>query len=825
MMLLVNLNGKWKMKMTDENEWIDALVPGSVYADLLSDGLIEDPFYRDNEYKALALSSNDYEYERFFTIKSDDLKHDRVILLCEGLDTLCEIFVNGKSVISANNMHRTYQADIKNGLHEGENIIRALFKSPVEYVLKKQSENPLVNCDDAVAGISHLRKAHCMFGWDWGPKLPDMGIWRNISIRGYDTAKIDDVYITQHHEPSKVSLDIRIGAQHWNKRALNAAALIQSPNGEIIEAKIELRDHEEGHIFMDIDNPLLWWPNNLGDHPLYHVKVTLSDKETGTTLDDASLKIGLRTLTVKREKDEWGESFCFVVNGLPVFAMGADYIPEDNILNRCSRNRTEVLLKSCVKANFNAIRVWGGGFYPEDYFYDLCDEYGLIVWQDLMYACGVYELSDDFRENITQETIDNMKRLRHHPSLGLWCGNNEQEWGWANGNWSEKCLPKLKTDYLKMYEMLLPEISEKYDPNTFYWCASPSSGGSFDDPNEQNRGDMHYWEVWSDRKPFTAYRGTFPRFMSEFGIQSFPCEKTVEAFTLPEDRNIFSYVMESHQKNNSGNEKILYYISQNYKYPKDFSALLYVSQLIQAEGLKYGVEHWRRNRGRCMGAIYWQLNDCWPVASWSSIDYFGRWKALHYVAKKFFAPVLTSACEEGTKVSLHVSNETMGSVSGKLTWKLIDTQSEILEQGGMNVVIDAFSSKECECLDFSDKLDTEQKRRNVYLEYAFSQTTGEVTSGTVLFVKSKHFAFSDPKISFNVQEESDTFELDVLSETFARFVELNLKDADAIFSDNYFDLSGGTPKHIVIFKQDISRNITLEELKNNLVIRSLFDTF
>jgi beta-mannosidase len=821
-MLLLDLNGKWLMKRTDESSWLDAVVPGSVYNDLLQAGRIDDPFYRDNEYKTLELSNYDYEYKRSFTVDSAVLSHDKVLLLCEGLDTLCDIFINDKKLISTDNMHRTYEVDIKSFLFEGENSIYVLFKSPVQHVLRKQKEYPLQNVDDAVPGISHLRKAHCMFGWDWGPKLPDMGVWRNISIRGYDLGRLEDVYITQNHGENKVNLDVRVRLQKYDASPLELLLKVTTPQGQTLESRAAVQSYEE-HIFINIDNPELWWPNTFGKQPLYKVEVLLL--KDNTSIDSSSYRIGLRTVTVKREKDQWGESFEFEINGVSIFSMGADYIPEDNILARCSRERTEKLIKSCVQANFNSIRVWGGAYYPEDYFYDLCDEYGLLVWQDLMFACGNYRMTEEFKENIRQEAIDNIKRIRHHASLGLWCGNNELEVAWVEWGWTEKYSPQLKADYIKQFEVLLPEVAREIDPNTFYWLASPSSTGSFDRPNDENYGDMHYWGVWHGRAPFTDYRKYFPRYMSEFGIQSFPSLKTINTFTLPEDRNIFSYVMESHQKCRSGNATILYYIAETYKYPKNLDALVYASQLIQAEGLRYGVEHWRRNRGRCMGAIYWQLNDCWPVASWASVDYFGRWKALHYAAKRFFNPILLSACEDGTDVSLHVSNETMAPVSGKLVWNLRDTHSAIMDSGEKFVEVDALSSKECQVLHYSELLNTEAKMRGAYLEYKLLVAGRAVSSGTVLFVKSKHFEYVDPEITLITSEAGDKFVIEVSSNAFARFVELDLKDADAIFSDNYFDLSSGEVINIEVSKSNLSKEMSLEEFSDQLTARSLYDTF
>ena len=820
-MHLLNLSGKWKMKRTDEVNWQLGTVPGSVYHDLMNLGQLSDPFYRDNEYETLEISKYDFEYKRDFEVDVQLISCDAINLLCEGLDTLATVYLNGFEILKANNMHRTYKVNIKKWIKFGLNHIRIVFDSPVEYVLHKQAQRNLVNSGDAVEGISHLRKAHCMFGWDWGPKLPDMGIWRNISIRGYNIGKIDDVYITQRHSEDKVDLDIRVGLEKWQPQRCDLRVKVTAPNGTVWHSTASI--NQEEHLSIAIEKPQLWWPNNLGKQPLYEVEVTLLEEEQ--ELERQSFRIGLRTLGVKREKDQWGESFQFEVNGISFFSMGADYIPEDNVLARTNRQKTEVLIKSCAEANFNSIRVWGGAYYPEDYFYDLCDEYGLVVWQDLMYACGIYALTEEFEATVIEETVDNMKRLRHHASLGLWCGNNEMEVGWDEWGWTKPETLDLKADYIKLFEYILPNIAKRIDPNTFYWLASPSSTGSFYKPNDENYGDMHYWGVWHERKPFTDYRKIFPRYMSEFGIQSFPCLKTIESFTLPEDRNIFSYVMESHQKNATGNEKILYYMSDHFKYPKDFDSLLYVSQLIQAEGLRYGVEHWRRNRGRCMGAIYWQLNDCWPVASWASIDYFGRWKALHYMAKKFFAPIMVSACEEETKVDLHISNESLEKVTGTLNWSLKDSKCNVLHEGSTPIELEALTSKGFESLDLSEQLNSKKQLREVYLEVRLLKEETPISCCTVLFVKAKHFDFIDPKITTEIFEEKDQFVIKVKSQAFAKFVELNMKELDAVFSDNFFDLSIGMDKTITVQKDRLSEVVSLEAFKRQLTIRSIFDTY
>lgn len=440
-----------------------------------------------------------------------------------------------------------------------------------------------------------------------------------------------------------------------------------------------------------------------------------------------------------------------------------------------------------------------------------------------MYSCSTYVFTEEFKENIIQETIDNMKRIRHHASLGLWCGNNEMETAWAEGVWDKKS--DGKPDYIRQFEVCLPEIAKSIDPQTFYWPSSPSSGGYFAHPNSLNRGDTHYWGVWHNRQPFTDYRKLYPRFMSEFGLQSFPLLKTIKTFTLPEDRNIFSSVMEAHQKSGTSNGKILHYISETFKMPKNFDMLLYVSQLIQAEGMRYGVEHWRRNRVRCMGAIYWQLNDCWPGASWSSIDYFGRWKVLQYAARRFYEPVHASACEDGTMVSLHVTNETEKVLDGTMSWKLMTADGITLQEGEKKVLVEDFSSIECVNLDFSNVLDTDEKKRSSYLAFCFSCGDLVKSEGTVLFVKPKHFIFTDPALKIKTEEQKDRFILHITADSFAKFVGLDLTDADAVFSNNYFDMNAGETKRVEIMKDDLSCPLSLAGLKDQLTIRSLYDSY
>ena len=788
---ILSLNGAWRMRPADEAEWLPATVPGSVYADLLDAGRMEDPFWRANELAAFDLMEKDYVYRRAFSLTADDLAADALLLTCEGLDTVARVTVNGNAVLDADNMHRTWIVDVKDAAVEGENEIEIRFASPNRYVKEAYSKCRADGSEDCTVGFALLRKAHCMFGWDWGPRLPDAGIWRDIYIQRVDTARLAGVRIHQEHSDGAVRLSFEseiesyTGLCECKEPAYSVRFTVTAPDGSAIVAVDE---------DVVIENPKLWWPNGYGDQPLYTVRAELM--ADGETVDVWERRIGLRTMTMLRKKDEWGESFETNVNGVSIFAMGADYIPEDNILRRVTPERTRRLLEDAKLANHNAIRVWGGGYYPDDWFYDACDELGLVVWEDFMFACAVYELTDEFEANIVEEFKDNIRRLRHHPSLGLWCGNNEMEMFVDQGNWVST--PKQKADYIRMYEYIIPKVLKEYDPDTFYWPASPSSGGAFDFPNDPNRGDVHYWDVWHGNKPFTEYRKFFFRYASEFGFQSFPCKKTVESFTLPEDRNIFSYVMEKHQRNNAANGKIMNYMAQTFLYPGDFDTMLYASQLLQAEAIRYGVEHWRRNRGRCMGAVVWQLNDCWPVASWASIDYFGRWKALHYAEKRFFAPVLLSCCEEGTltqrtnindelredavekSIRLNVSNETMQPVRCEVRWALRNAKGEALLEGGEEVAVDALSAKWLEKHEFPSA--------DLYGDYASYELWSDgvkVSSGTVLFCAPKHFHFVDPQLSLTVEGD----EIVVSAKAYARMVEIVCEDGDVLFDDNYFDLN------------------------------------
>ena len=779
----IDLAGAWALSVSG-NASVAGQIPGSVYSFLLDAGQMEDPYWRDNELKALALMENDFTFSRTITLPAD-WNSPQTVLRCEGLDTLCDIFINGICIGHADNMHRIWEFDASAALQTGENHIEIRIASPTRFIREADKADHLGGTEDCMRGFPHIRKAHCMFGWDWGPRLPDAGIWRGLALLGLDTDRITDVHIRQRHENGRVWVTTTV--QSERNRGREAVVEIVSPEGKIITS---------GHAgeSLEVPSPQLWWPNGLGAQPLYTVAVYLYEDTTCVSISEK--RIGLRTMTVNRQKDEWGESFAQCVNGVEFFAMGADYIPEDNIFARITPERTRRLLMQCVAANFNSVRVWGGGYYPDDWFYDICDELGLVVWQDFMFACATYRLTPAFEASIRAEFVDNIRRLRHHASLGLWCGNNEMEMFQDAGVYESDHITR--RDYIRMFEHVIPEILAKEDPDTFYWPASPSSGGAFDAPNDPDRGDVHYWDVWFGGKPFAEYRKFFFRYASEFGFQSFPSLQTVEGFTLPEDRNIFSRVMEMHQRCAGANGKIMNYMSQTYLYPTTFDNLLYASQLLQAEGIRSGIEHWRRHRGRCMGAIYWQLNDIWPVASWASLDYNFRWKALHYFAKRFFAPVMLSCMETGettnrnvvaeqpspieTKARLSVANETMSAVCGTVRWALCDAASNVLQSGEVSVNVPALTSLWLEELDF----DASGFLHN-HISYALVVNGEAVSAGSALFTAPKHYRFEKPNLHCAVNGNTIT----VSADAYARCVEIRNAEDDLVLSDNFFDMEKG----------------------------------
>jgi len=821
-----NLGGNWSVARADKQNWFNATVPGCIHTDLLAAGKIEDSFYRDNEEKTFWVGETDWVYVREFVLSEAMLAHKRVLLRCDGLDTLAEIKINGSRVGKTDNMFRTWEFDVKKYLRAGENHIEIGFRSPFPYLQRKNKKRRLPAWgvgDFRLDSGGWIRKEPCNFGWDWGPRLVTCGIWRAINIVAFDTARLDDIQILQDHaKRDRVGLDINVCADIVGKAKLNARITVKYNNRIVAEVKAPVK-RSKARCELVIKNAKLWWPNNMGAQPLYEVTVDLVD-EAGVLLDARTKRIGLRTLELVRKKDKWGESFHFAVNGVPFFAKGANWIPADTFATRVTRDDYNHLLVSAADANMNMLRVWGGGIYEDDSFYNLCDELGLCVWQEFMFACATYPAFDkDFMDNVREEACDNVKRLRHHPCVALWCGNNELEMGLVGNRWNDSQMSW--SDYKKLFDKLLPSVVKKHDPQRTCIPGSPHSPrGRRSDSNNPNCGDAHLWGVWFELKPFEWYRTTHHRFCSEFGFQSFPEPKTVRSFTKPEDKNISSYIMEYHQRSPIGNSAIMTYMLDWFQVPKDFGKTLMLSQIQHGMAMKYAVEHWRRNMPRCMGALYWQINDCWPAASWASIDSRGRWKGLHYMARHFYAPVMVSGVEDAEKgtVKIYVTSDLLKTRKGKLSWRLTNATGRKITAGEFSVTIPPNKSRSVEKLNLLQHLE-KFGPRDLMLWLELDTGKDAVSTNFVTFGRPKHLKLQKPEFKVKVSETPDgRFIVQLKADKCALWTWLELSRMDAHYSDNFFHVRPGRSTEILVCPQ---KTMTASAFEKQLKVRSLIDTY
>lgn len=812
----------WTFRQAGTEEWMPATVPGGVHTDLLALGRIPDPFVADNELRVQWVAEADWEYRGVFEASPAG----RMFLVADGLDTLAEVYLNGQRLGETENMFRTYRWPVDGILRNGQNELRILFRSAVKYCLKRNAEKPLTpKTGMSLEGSVFVRKAPCHFGWDWGPKLPPIGIWRDLRLEQVASARLEDVHLRQQHRNGAVTLSATVEAERWDNAPLVAHLKVTTPNGrKTYEAHVPLEGNR-GELAVRIKDPQLWWPNGYGAQPLYDVEVSL--EAAGTVQDRKQVKMGLRTVELVREPDAWGESFTFVVNGVPVFMKGSDWIPADSFPTRMTEAQYEHLIRSAAESHQNMLRIWGGGFYEDERFYDLCDRYGMLLWHDFMFACYIYPHDEpEFIENLRYEVKDNVRRLRHRACIALWCGNNEMEQGWADWGWTNPNDPLRVLEreaYEKFFYHTLPEWVQELDPDRPYWPSSASSNVPFQAPNSPERGDMHYWDVWHGRKPFTAYRQQYPRFMSEFGFQSLPPIETIATYADPEDWNMTSYIMEHHQRSGNGNGLMVAQMTDSFRLPKDFPALSYLSMVLQAEGIRYGVEHWRRNKHRVSGTLYWQLNDCWPVASWSSIDYYGRWKALHYAAKRFYAPILLSIEDQGALMEVHVTSDLTSPWQGEVRWALQTLSGETLRSGEAAVSLPALQSAKVCSLDFQAEIEaTLDRRREVIFVADLYHGEEHLATSVATFVPNKHLKLVEPGLKVQVSRSGKLAVFEVTAHSLARFVELKLAGADAIFSDNYFDVLPGRKVQVTCA---IPQGWTLAQVKKALRVQSLYHSF
>lgn len=812
----ISLDGAWEFKNVKESVWRPAVVPGCVHTDLLAAGLIPDPFDGMNELKVQWVDKEDWEYRRTFEASPALLARERVELVAEGLDTYARLILNGRAVGETDNQFRLWRFDVKPLLVAGRNELRVVFDSPVRRENELKARLPHRLPGEA----PHSRKSPYHFGWDWGPRLTTSGVWRPIGLEAWDGARVEDLQVLQEPKPEgAVGLRIRTRILAEADTELSLGVSVAGADSLCQTRSVRAPRGSSWHeTLLTIEAPALWWPNGLGGQPLYTVEAVIG--RGGNRLDAASRRVGIRTVTLEQKPDSWGTGFYFAVNGVPIFAKGGNWIPADSFAGRVTPEKYRALLESCRNANMNMVRVWGGGYYERPEFYDLCDELGLLVWQDFMFACALYPGDQAFLDNVKREAEDVVRALRHHPSLALWCGNNECEEGWFHWGWKETLPGSVFDDYLKIFDGILPEAVAALDPGRPYWPSSPHSTQT-GDPRSERSGDMHVWTVWHGMEPFSEYTKKGHRFMSEFGFQSFPLLETVATYARPEDWNLTSPVMELHQKHPRGNKLILYYMLDHYRLPKDFASLLWLSQVLQAEGMKTAVEHWRSVLPRTMGALYWQINDCWPVASWSGMDYFGRWKALHYYAKRFYAPLIAVPRLAGDKLEVRAVSDLGAAADVGFEWQAGTYEGKILASGSESIRIKPRTSAVVWSRPAAD-LKAGLPDEDVYFACRLVRSGDALPENAFHFSELKRVRLPDPGIRFEVRPEGDGYRVRLESTAFAKNVHLEAEGVPGRFSDDFFDLAPGWPRE-VIFKP--AGGTDAAAVEKGLRIRNLRDSY
>ncbi len=839
------INQNWQFHQIGKPNWFAAKVPGCVHTDLMDNKLIPDPYYRDNEKLVQWIENEDWEYSASFEVEQGLYSKQNLTLCFKGLDTYADVYLNDSLILKTDNMYRSWTVPCKKLIKSGKNSLRILFHSAVNEGLRKAAlysyrlPNHNEKTDDARKSGSQTRKSPHQFGWDTHPRLVTCGIWRPVIIEGWDNAQIENNYF----EPIKI--DAKLGQYNVNT-SITATAdmkckLAVYVNNSKTPASIQDIALKKGSnlatLKLNIENPALWWPNGMGKPNLYTVKVVLSNVKG--VIDEYSERIGVRSIEVVRDNDSIGRSFYFRVNGLPLFIKGSNYVPAEALPTMVTSNQYTDLVKNAVASNINLLRVWGGAIYENDIFYNLCAENGILVWQDFMYACSMYPSDSAFLENIKLETIENVKRLRNNPALALWCGNNELISGWHEWGWPRD--PKLnisKTDsvyifqgYLKIFNDIIPNVIKQLNPQTFYWPSSP--GADLGKSSSLSSGDLHYYFVWYGSSSIQTYKTTIPRFMSEYGVQSLPTYYTFKKYFSKDDENLFSPVMMHRQKSvmpwikpdMEGNKMLMRYLNEDYKNAKDFENLIYLSQLFQADAIKIATEAHRINKPRCMGSMYWQFGDSWPNIGWSVIDYLGKKKAAYYIAKKAFSNIMVipalsdTTIGASTMLNVFVNSDSIKPIKAKLAIKLLDFNGTVHFSKELEVKVDSLSNKIFFAMPTTDLLKG-YNPTEVVLSTVLQINKQIISNNLLYFGKPKSLLLQKPEIKTSITQTTDGFNFELVSNTLAKSVCLSLPNGDDNFSANFFDILPGEK-----VKVTLKSSLSLDKLKDELVIRSLIDSY
>ena len=831
----------WQFRQANIGSWQPASVPGSIHTALMANGVIEDPYYRVNEKKVQWVDKNNWEYRTTFSADKEWIDKGRITLEFLGLDTYADVYLNEQLILQADNFHRAWEIDVKSVIKEGNNELRIYFHSPIQVGLEKLEAHgyglPASNDQSENGGMGDkkvsifVRKPGYHFGWDWGPRLVTSGIWRPVVLKAWNSARIKDAYFHQQAvsaEKAEVEARIEIEAEE----AIDGQLSVFWKDSLIASQKVQLEKGTQSvNLPVEFLNPQLWWTQELGEPFLYELSAVLESQ--GLELARQEERIGLRSIRIVRQPDSKGTSFYLELNGKPVFSKGANYIPNDLFLERVGKEGYRSIIQSAANANMNMLRVWGGGIYEDKLFYSLCDEYGILVWEDFMFACSMYPWDKDFVESVRQEAIYNIRRLRNHPSIALWCGNNEIDVAWAqykeNSGWGWKQRynsqqrAEIWAGYEKIFHDVLPEAVEAHHPGAFYWPSSPYDGKGTHATNNSSSGDIHYWGVWHAEHPFSEFRNHIGRFMSEYGFQSFPEFRTVEQYTVPEDWDIESEVMAAHQRSGIGNLRIKSYMEDDYRIPEDFQHFLYVGQLLQAESIKMAIEAHRSAKPYCMGTLYWQLNDCWPVASWSGIDYYRRWKALHYFVREAFGKdvVVFEGNEQAIKVFTCSGGKEPSSAELRLELRNFD--GELLWYDYGEVPLNPDSAMLVKSLP-ADILTGLGDKAKLYLSSRLIQNGQTLHDNLFYFVAPKELVLPEAPAIKAVLKTTGVgeYELRLKAEKLAKNVFLEFEEAEGFFSDNYFDLQPGQEKVLTFKENNMGENpLTVESLR----MVSLVDTY